>query len=165
MVPRDGPVSHLLAATRVPKTAQYSLLLIQLLYLMGIQNSTRTAANHDSSQIYTLPGTALDCYPFGESQRAPETMTSEHSSDTLLSLFLSPDNISNCTLSTADDHVVYTVLTEHTSKTVTQVRDAENEVIASLEWRENLPDRVTLGMNKPVSMGDWMRKSLIPFNQ
>ena len=92
-------------------------------------------------------------------------MSSEEAANEILSLFLSNDNVSNCTLSTEDGTVFYTVYTEHTPKTVTQVRNAEDEVIASLEWRDNLPDRVTLGENKAKSLGDWMKKSIMPFNQ
>jgi len=80
-----------------------------------------------------------------------------------LSLCLRNDNVSNCTLSTEDGKVLYTVYTEHTPKTITQVRNTENEVIASLEWRETLSDRVTLGDNKPVALNNWMKKSIIPF--
>lgn len=90
-------------------------------------------------------------------------ISSEDAANEILSLYLSNDNVSNCTLSTEDGRVLYTVYTEHTPKTVTQVRNAENEVIASLEWRETLSDRVTLGANKPIALSDWMKKSIIPF--
>ncbi|TCD60900.1 hypothetical protein EIP91_009310 [Steccherinum ochraceum] len=90
-------------------------------------------------------------------------LSTEEAASELLSLYLSSDNVSNCTLSTEDGTVLYAVYTEHTPKTVTQVRNEHGEVIASMEWRKTLSDRVTVGANKPVALSDWMKKSVIPF--
>ena len=58
-----------------------------------------------------------------------------------LALTLTPDNVSNTILVTEDGGRLYTVTTEHGEKaTVTQVRNSKDEVIASLEWRDVLPD-------------------------
>lgn len=84
-----------------------------------------------------------------------------------LELALTPDNVSNTTLiSEEDGQRLYTVITEHTKKaTVTSVRNAEDEVIASLEWRDVLPDKVIIGERKPMSMTEWMKRSVIPFKE
>ncbi|KIP08048.1 hypothetical protein PHLGIDRAFT_127291 [Phlebiopsis gigantea 11061_1 CR5-6] len=83
--------------------------------------------------------------------------------DNLL-LTLTPDNVSNTVLISEDGERLYTVITEHTKKTtVTSVRNSRDDVIASLEWRDVLPDKVTVGKNKPVLVTDWMKRSLIPF--
>lgn len=79
---------------------------------------------------------------------------------------LSPDNPCNTTITRSTGDAVYSIVTEHTSKTtVTVVRNAGDEIIGSLEWREVLPDRVTIGSNKPVSLGDWLKKSKVPFRE
>lgn len=81
-----------------------------------------------------------------------------------LALTLSPDNVSNTTLVSETGERLYIVITEHTKKdTITTVRNARDDVIASLEWRDVLPDRVIFGDTKPTSMAEWMRRSVIPF--
>lgn len=81
-------------------------------------------------------------------------------------LTFSPDNPCNTTITSETGDVLFSVVTEHTKKaTYTQVRDTDDEVIGSLEWREVLPDRVTIGHRKPVSYADWMKKSLLPFKE
>ena len=84
-----------------------------------------------------------------------------------LSLALTPDNVSNTTLiSEEDGQRLYTVITEHTKKTtVTSVRNAEDEIIASLEWRDVLPDKVTIRDKKTILMTEWMKRSVIPFKE
>lgn len=83
-----------------------------------------------------------------------------------LVLTLKPDNVSNTSLVSQHGDIVYTVVTEHTKKaTTTYVRKASEEPIASLEWRDVRPDRVSIGSNKPVSLGDWMKRSAIPFKE
>ncbi|GJE96542.1 hypothetical protein PsYK624_127390 [Phanerochaete sordida] len=83
--------------------------------------------------------------------------------DGTLVLTLAPDNVSNATLTAEDGTVLYTVSTAHGDKTTTSVRNASDEVLATLEWRDVLPDRVAVGGAKQISMGDWMKRSMIPF--
>ncbi|KAK7690587.1 hypothetical protein QCA50_005685 [Cerrena zonata] len=85
------------------------------------------------------------------------------SDEDVLSLIMTPNVPVNTTLATEDGKVYYTIFTEHGKTSRTQVRNAHEEIIASLEWRDTLPDKVTFGRNKPVSIWDWMKKSVIPF--
>ena len=86
--------------------------------------------------------------------------------DEILVLTLTPDNPCNTTLVSHTGQILYIVSTEHTKKTTTTtVRNANQEVIASLEWRDVRPDRVTFGDKKDVSLADWMKKSIIPFKE
>ncbi|KAI0661467.1 hypothetical protein C8Q70DRAFT_910873 [Cubamyces menziesii] len=80
-------------------------------------------------------------------------------------LTLSPDNPCNTTLLNEDGKELYHVHTEHGSATTTFVKDADGQVLASLEWRDVLPDKVTLGQNSkgPMSIRDWLHTSLVPF--
>ena len=81
-------------------------------------------------------------------------------------LTLTPDNVKNCTITDALGVLVYSVATEYTGKaTFTRVRNAKDEIIATLEWRDVLSDKVTIGDRKPMSLGDWMKKSLIPYKE
>ena len=80
-----------------------------------------------------------------------------------LVLTLTPDNPCNAALCDADGKALYTVHTEHGKETVTYVKNADEEVIASLEWHDTRPDRVTVGKGAPVSLRDWMHFSMIPF--
>ena len=81
-------------------------------------------------------------------------------------LTLTPDNVKNCTITDALGVIVYTVATEFTGKaTFTRVRNAKDEIIATLEWRDVLSDKVTIGDRKSVSLSDWMKKSLIPYKE
>lgn len=83
-----------------------------------------------------------------------------------LALALTPDNVSNTTLVSEAGECFYTVCTEHRKKeTVTSVRNARDEVIASLEWRDVLPDKVAIGSNKPILMTEWMKRSIVPFKE
>lgn len=83
-----------------------------------------------------------------------------------LSLTLTPDNPSNTTLVAQTGETLYSVVTEHTKKaTFTQVRNANGDVVAFSEWRDVLPDKVTFGDKKPVSLADWMRQSIVPFKE
>ena len=84
----------------------------------------------------------------------------------VLTLTLTPDNPTNTNITNADGDVLYTVVTDYTKKsTWTQVRDTNNEVIGSLEWRGVLADRVRIGNDKPMSLWDWMKKSYVPFKK
>ncbi|KAI0833333.1 hypothetical protein BC628DRAFT_1308624 [Trametes gibbosa] len=80
-----------------------------------------------------------------------------------LTLTLSPDNPSNTTILGPDRKVLYTVYTQHAKATVTHVQNPHGVVLASLQWRDVLPDRVTLAHNTPVSIRDWLHTSLVPF--
>ena len=87
------------------------------------------------------------------------------SDENVLTLVMKPNNPANTTLATEDGEVYYTSYTEHEKTSRTQVRNADDEIIASLEWRDTLPDKVTYGSSKPCSIWDWMKKSIIPFKQ
>ena len=84
----------------------------------------------------------------------------------ITTLTFTPDNPCNTTITSATGEALYSVDTKITNNTTcTQVRNASNEVIGSLEWREVLPDKVTVKNRSPVSFGDWMKKSMIPFKE
>ena len=86
------------------------------------------------------------------------------SDDGLTKFTLTPDNPCNTTLTNQNGEVTYTIVTDHTKKaTTTQVRNAQEEVIGSSEWRDVLPDKVTFGSKKPLSLSEWMRRSIVPF--
>ena len=71
--------------------------------------------------------------------------------DDVLTLTLTRDNPCNTTLVSHTGATLYSVSTEHTKKTTTTtVRNANDEVIASLEWRDVRPDRVTYGNKKDI---------------
>ncbi|TBU59989.1 hypothetical protein BD310DRAFT_876064 [Dichomitus squalens] len=80
-----------------------------------------------------------------------------------LTLTLSPDNPSNTTIFDPDNKALYTVHTTHDKETVTHVKNAEDEELASLEWHDVLPDKVTVGHKAPTSLRDWLHTSLVPF--
>lgn len=83
-----------------------------------------------------------------------------------LTLTLQPDNVSNTVLVSESGEQMYSVFTEHSKKaTVTSIRNSKDEIIASLEWRDVLPDKVTVGERKPMLMTDWMKRSMIPFKE
>lgn len=87
-------------------------------------------------------------------------------SDETAVLTLTPDNPSSTTITSATGEVVYFVDTKYSEKgAFTQVHNAKEEVIAFSEWRDVLPDKITIGEKKPVSLGDWMKRSVIPFKQ
>ncbi len=84
----------------------------------------------------------------------------------IATLTLTPDNPINTTITLSTGDVLYNVVTEYTRKsTFTQVRNQNDEVIGSLEWRDILADRVRIGDQKPISMWDWMKKSVVPFKE
>jgi hypothetical protein len=79
---------------------------------------------------------------------------------------LRPDNPCNTTITRSSGDAQYSIVTENTSKsTFTTVRNAGDEVIGSLEWKDVLSDRVTIGSSRPVSLGDWIKKSKVPFKE
>lgn len=80
-------------------------------------------------------------------------------------LTLDPDNVSNTLVRDEDLKVLYSVETVFPgSKTLTYVRNGDSVLIATLEWRESLSDKVTLGNSKTIPLSDWLKKSFIPFN-
>lgn len=81
-------------------------------------------------------------------------------------LTLTPDNPCNTTITTSSGHVLYTAVTEHTKLAkFTQVRNASDEVLGVLEWRDVLADRVTIDGGRPVPFYEWVKKSLVPFRE
>lgn len=84
----------------------------------------------------------------------------------VLSLTLTPDNPSNTTLVSQTGETLYVVVTERTKEAMfTQVRNTKDEIVASLEWRDVLSDKVTFGDKKPITMFEWMRRSIVPFKE
>ena len=61
--------------------------------------------------------------------------------------------------------MLYRVTTDVAAKhPVTEVFDAAGARVAALEWREVLPDKVTLAGGKgPMSLREWLKTSLVPF--
>lgn len=63
-----------------------------------------------------------------------------------------------------DGEMLYYVNTVHPKgRTITYVRNEQDDIVASLEWRELLSDKVTIAKNKPTTMGSWMSRSPIPY--
>lgn len=56
----------------------------------------------------------------------------------------------------------YTVVTEFVGKTITHVRNADGEAIASLEWREVLSDKVTFKNGKSQALNSWLKSGFLP---
>ncbi|KAI0806339.1 hypothetical protein BC629DRAFT_1487050 [Irpex lacteus] len=72
--------------------------------------------------------------------------------DEITTFTFSRDNPCNTTISRSPGEVVYSIVTENAPKaTFTIVRDAGDEIIGSLEWRDVLSDRVIIGSNRPKS--------------
>lgn len=85
----------------------------------------------------------------------------------LLILVFQPDNPCNTTIIDEETRkVMYQVATEHEkSSTVTRVKNAVGESIASWEWRDVRSDIITLGNGTPTSVSSWLKKSLVPFKE
>ena len=83
------------------------------------------------------------------------------------SLILQPDNPCNTVIADSDSgEILYTVTTTHPGyKTVTAIKNADGDTIASSEWRDVQSDIITLGNNKPVPSSTWLRKSMVPFKE
>ena len=90
-------------------------------------------------------------------------MASQSSEITILTF--TPDNPSNTTITAPNGDVLYTVSTEHGKHSVTSVHDKQGVVIATLEWHDNLSDKVAIRDGPKVSYSDWMKKSHIPFKE
>ena len=71
-------------------------------------------------------------------------------------------NPSNTAILDPDDKFLYTVHTTHSKATATHVLNADEEELASLDWRDVLPDKVTLGNRASTSLRDWLHTSPVP---
>ena len=83
------------------------------------------------------------------------------------SLILQPDNPCNTTITDSDSgEILYTVTTTHPEhKTITVIKNADGDTIASSEWRDVQSDIITLGNSKPVPSSTWLRKNMMPFKE
>ena len=83
-----------------------------------------------------------------------------------LTLILEPNNPCNTNISDNDDgKILYQVSTEHGKHTTTRVRNAAGETIASWEWRDTRSDVISIGRMSPMSVGSWLKKSMMPFKE
>jgi hypothetical protein len=82
-------------------------------------------------------------------------------------LLLEPDNPCQTTITDRDSgQIVYIVETQHTNKrTITVVKNAQGETLASSEWRDVRSDLITLGKGKQVPSSAWLKKSIVPFKE
>jgi len=81
-------------------------------------------------------------------------------------LTLTPDNPSNTTITSEDGKTLYVVSSQMGRQgTIVRICDPRGAVIATVEYRATGSPltRLTLGGRKPVSLGSWLNKSLIPF--
>lgn len=86
------------------------------------------------------------------------------SSNEIVTLTFTPDNPCNTIITSPNGEILYQVATEISKKTaITRVHDAHDQVIGTLEWREVLPDRVTVKGSRTMPISAWMKKSPIPF--
>ena len=80
-------------------------------------------------------------------------------------LILTPDDASNATIYDASGEAVYTVTTQlGWSASTTQAENISGEVVAMVEWRDVLPNRLTLGKKPPTSLRNWLQTSLVPYS-
>lgn len=88
-------------------------------------------------------------------------MSSESPATVILTL--TPDNVSNATIHDTFGGALYIVSTQlGWSTSTTQVKNVDGEVVAALEWRDILPNRLTLGKKPPTSLRSWLQTSLVP---
>lgn len=87
------------------------------------------------------------------------------SANKITTLTFTPDNPCNTVITSPTGEILYRVVTEHKERTITYVRNASDEVIASLEWHEKTSDKVSIKGGKPVAFSDWLKKSHIPFTE
>ncbi|PIL29796.1 hypothetical protein GSI_08002 [Ganoderma sinense ZZ0214-1] len=74
---------------------------------------------------------------------------------------LTPDDPSNATIYDAGGRALYTVSTrQRWSGTATYVMHVNGAALASLEERDFLPNRVTLGRSPPVPLRNWLHTRL-----
>ncbi|PIL29770.1 hypothetical protein GSI_07975 [Ganoderma sinense ZZ0214-1] len=80
-------------------------------------------------------------------------------------LTLTPDNVSNAAIYDVSGEALYTISTQLGWLTsTTQVKNVDGEVVAMLEWRDVLPNRLTLGKRPPTSLHDWLQTSRVPYS-
>lgn len=83
-----------------------------------------------------------------------------------LTLTFSSANPCNTTLKSPSGDVVYRAVTEiKQDKINTYVRNAEDEVIAGLSWRDNVSDRVTVKGKPIVAFSQWLKRNHVPFKE
>lgn len=88
--------------------------------------------------------------------------------DTLQTLVITPDDPIRAAFLTGDGTALYTVSASRTSLgSAISVRDAYGKSVATLETTDiGLGStKVRIGEGKPVAYGQWLSKSLIPFER
>lgn len=90
--------------------------------------------------------------------------------DESLTLIFEPDHPCNTRITKDSWHgeLLYVVETEvlHPNKrTITSVRKPNGVLLATFEWKELKSDVITLGGGEPIPAGNWLKKSIIPFNE
>ena len=84
---------------------------------------------------------------------------------TTLTLSLHPDCHWNCTLDNPDDFIVHDVRTVVKMQTnYTFIRNASDQVIATVRWKDVLPDMIMLTEGSFMSVNSWLTRILVPFN-
>lgn len=82
-----------------------------------------------------------------------------------MTLSLQPDCPWNCTLDDPDDFILYdvkTVVKMHTNYTF--IRNANDEVIATIRWRDVFSDMIMLAEGDFMPVSSWLKRSMVPFN-
>lgn len=66
----------------------------------------------------------------------------------------------------SEGYVLYDVNTFLQGDTnYTVIRDEHDETIATVRWRDVLPDQIMLRMGTFVSLSNWLKKSIMPMNK
>ncbi len=85
-----------------------------------------------------------------------------------LTLTMDPDHPANTTFYTENGTILYTVSTRRifgdkrtAVQTFTDVHNTYDELIATLEWRDLLSDKAVLKDKGEITVGSWLRKSII----
>lgn len=75
-------------------------------------------------------------------------------------LLFTPDNPCNTTItSSADGGTLYRVETNIVKRSkATIVYDTQDAVVATLQWRDTLSDKVAIRDGKPMSLSSWLKK-------
>ncbi|TDL23311.1 hypothetical protein BD410DRAFT_897749 [Rickenella mellea] len=74
------------------------------------------------------------------------------------------DSPCNTELFDEEGEILYTVETiSPKSGNVTRVRNADDDILGTIEWRESLPDKVTLPGKQATPLNKWLKKSILPF--
>ncbi|TBU32514.1 hypothetical protein BD311DRAFT_714237 [Dichomitus squalens] len=89
---------------------------------------------------------------------------SESSPPTTTTLTLTPDDVLNATLCDGEGTALYFVSTTPSLyTTTTQVTRSNGELLATVEWRDMLPNRLRLGKKPPTTLNNWLQTALVPF--